>query len=181
MPTNEGERIGQQESCKWSGKVSRCPQKGEGTRTRCRPNQQTRRMTRTFFTNAQSQHDTPFKGSAPKFTLLRLAPGQKASYSKGQHRREGTKDPCTYALLRKQKEHLPSGLTYCGRNALTTFQAPAQGCAQDNSKPKSSVGEAIIAAQHGCEQNPVPKQARANAFLGSTSRKRSVITLRNML
>ena len=37
------------------------------------PNQKKRRMTRTFFTNAQSQHDTPSKGSVARFTLLRLA------------------------------------------------------------------------------------------------------------
>ena len=37
-------------------------------------NQQTRRMTRTFCTNFQSQHDTPSTGSPPKFTLCFARP-----------------------------------------------------------------------------------------------------------
>ena len=53
-------------------KITMAPERRRNTNS-LSPNQQTRRMMRTFFTNARSQHDTPSKGSAPKFTLLRLA------------------------------------------------------------------------------------------------------------
>ena len=41
----------------------------------------------------------------------------------------------------KTKEHLPSGLTFCERNALTTFRAPANACAQDNAQSPNSQWE----------------------------------------
>ena len=75
VPTRRMRGSGQQESCKWSGKVSRWHQKEKGTPTRCPSNQQTLRMT----------HDTPSKGSAPKFKrgLIKLASESPLSIDKG--------------------------------------------------------------------------------------------------
>ena len=180
VPTKKVERMGQQESCKWSGNVSPWHQKEDGTPTRCLQPTNTEDHANLF-------HECPIatrhsvQGLGSKVHFPALGPRAISKLLEGPTQKGGHEDPCTCVLPRKQKEHLPPGLTFCGRNALTTFQAPAKGCAQDNSKPKSSVVETIIAAQHGCEQKPSAKTGTDQCLPRNHIERRSVITLRNML
>ena len=83
------------------------------------------------------------QGLGSKVNSPELGPKAISKLLKRPAQKGGHEDPCTCVLPRKQKEHLPAKLTYCGRNALTTFQAPAKGCAPRRLKAQILSGRGV--------------------------------------